>query len=81
MRSFVFPHKHLYPLCVWYLHVIKAAAHRSLFPLADYRNLFLRFPFCLPLHLAPRALRLNVLDVRAVRRHVRHSACMPALLL
>lgn len=30
IEVFVFPHKHLYPLCERYLHVIKASAHCTL---------------------------------------------------
>lgn len=52
------------------------ACDQSLSPLlpvrrSDFRNLFLCFPFCLSPHLALRTLWSNVLDVGAIRRHVR----------
>lgn len=69
-----FPHKHLYPpVCV----VFACDQSRSpLLPLSltDYGNLFPCFPSCLSLHLARGASWLKVLDARAIRRHVRHSA-------
>lgn len=66
MRAFVFPNKHLYPLCgicMWSKPQPTAPSSMT-----DCRKQFFRFPFCLSLCLAQRALWLDVLDVRAVRK-------------
>ena len=73
----LFSHVNTYIPCEWGICMwSKLQPAPSLPPsLADYRNLFLCFPFRPTLCLVQRALWLNVLDVRAIRRHVRH-ACL-----